>query len=65
MKEIKNINTDINITLDESIKKVQGSPDIINTILYKIKNSDIFICDISSIIKKEKKKYLILMLYLN
>lgn len=56
MKEIKNINTDINITLDESIKKVQGSPDIINTILYKIKNSDIFICDISSIIKKGEKE---------
>lgn len=56
IKKIKNINTDINITLDESTKKVQGSPDIINTILNKIKNSDIFICDISSITKKGKKE---------
>lgn len=52
IKEIKDIYTDINIILDESTKNVSGSPDIVNTILYKIKNSDIFICDVSSITKK-------------
>lgn len=50
---IKKINNNFNldIHLDESTRYTPGSPDITNTILSKIEKSNIFICDISSIVK--------------
>lgn len=48
---IENLNADlgINIKFDKDTLNIPGSPDIINTILQKINNSDIFVCDVSVI----------------
>jgi hypothetical protein len=54
IKEI-NKNNKFNISLDRDTYRVSGSPDIIDEILKKISNSDIFIADIS-IINKNKFK---------
>jgi len=52
-KTLKEINNDISlesrVSIDSDTINVPGSPDIINTILNKIDNSDIFIADVSII----------------
>lgn len=45
----------IRIVLDEATRNAPGSPDITNTLLEKISNSDIFICDLTSINNTEVK----------
>ncbi len=47
LKHSKEINIEINI--DRNTKNKTGSPDISNTILQKISNSDIFVCDVTLI----------------
>lgn len=61
-KAIKNINKNINlqeaVRLDHDTKDVPGSPDIVNTILTKIEESDVFVADISFIAKTKSDKHL-------
>lgn len=54
---IEEINTEKNLqlVLDQDTRGECGSPDIVNTILRKIDNSDVFIADVSSIIETEDK----------
>lgn len=40
---------EFNISLDEATRNIEGSPEIPVTILKKINNSDIFICDLTTI----------------
>lgn len=42
-------NVDLNIVIDEATRNEPGSPNIPQTILEKISNSDVFICDITTI----------------
>ncbi len=60
-RAIKQLNKELKIEdafrLDHDTKDVQGSPDIANTILRKIEESDIFIGDITFITKSENAKY--------
>jgi len=47
----------LNIFLDQDTRGECGSPDIVNTILRKIDNSDVFIADVSSLFNINKKSF--------
>jgi hypothetical protein len=47
----------LEIFLDQDTRGECGSPDIVNTILRKIDNSDVFIADVSSISNNDKKSF--------
>lgn len=53
-KELESKNKNIKFTLDEATRDLTGSPHIPNSIFNKILNSDIFICDITTINNDDK-----------
>ena len=48
-KEIQNSNFEVELALDRDTKDIPGSPNIVNTIIDKIRKCDIFVADISII----------------
>lgn len=59
-KVIKEVNSsqeyEIDFNLDRDTNGESGSPDIVNTIFQKIRNSEIFVCDISLINKQDSDR---------
>lgn len=53
---IKKLSKQFNLEYDESTRYAPGSPDIRKTILDKIREADIFICDITTIATKNNKE---------